>query len=123
MRKRRMLSVWKSSSRSRYDSLLFHPPVHGNSLVTGQRHKLGTNLTPVTPETFAKWKQTRMDKKLAEDEALKKAKDEKHAAGKNSGMSGRDLVRHLFSPSHSVSLLSSFPCLVPPHFRHCASID
>lgn len=57
-----------------------------------QRHKLGTNLTPVTPETFAKWKKTRMDKKQAEDEALKKAKDTQAAAGKNSGMSGRDLV-------------------------------
>ena len=50
-------------------------------------------MTPVTPETFAKWKQTRMDKKLAEEEALKKAKDDRHAAGKSSGMSGRDLVR------------------------------
>lgn len=58
-----------------------------------KRHKLGSNLTPVTPESFAKWKRTRMDKKLAEEEALKKAKDEKHAAGKSSGMSGRDLVR------------------------------
>ena len=34
-----------------------------------------------------------MDKKLAEEEARKKAKDERHAAGKSSGMSGRDLVR------------------------------
>nr|VWP01284.1 Lon protease (EC (ATP-dependent protease La) [Ganoderma boninense] len=59
-----------------------------------ERHKLGTNLTPVTPETFAKWKRTRMDKKLAEEEALRKAKDEKHAAGKNSGMSGRDLFTY-----------------------------
>ncbi|KAM5531792.1 hypothetical protein V8D89_014562 [Ganoderma adspersum] len=59
-----------------------------------ERHKLGTNLTPVTPETFAKWKRTRMDKKLAEDEALRKAKDEKHAAGKSSGMSGRDLFTY-----------------------------
>lgn len=57
-----------------------------------QRHKLGTNLTPVTPESFAKWKRTRMDKKLAEEEAIKKAKDTQAAAGKNSGMSGRDLV-------------------------------
>ena len=36
-----------------------------------------------------------MDKKLAEEEALKKAKDDRHAAGKSSGMSGRDLVRSL----------------------------
>ena len=60
--------------------------------IARQRHKLGSNLTPVTPETFAKWKRTRMDKKAAEDEAMKKAKDAQAAAGKNSGMSGRDLV-------------------------------
>ncbi|KAI0683748.1 hypothetical protein BC835DRAFT_1295164 [Cytidiella melzeri] len=59
-----------------------------------ERHKLGPNLTPVTKESFAKWKQTRMDKKTAEEEALKKAKDEKAAAGKNSGMSGRDLFAY-----------------------------
>lgn len=33
-----------------------------------------------------------MDKKLAEEEAVRKAKDTQAAAGKNSGMSGRDLV-------------------------------
>jgi len=33
-------------------------------------------LTPVTTETFAKWKQTRKDKKEAEAEALQKAIDE-----------------------------------------------
>lgn len=58
-----------------------------------QRHKLGSNLTPVTPETFAIWKKTRMDKKEAETDALRKAKETQHAAGKNLGMSGRDLVR------------------------------
>lgn len=36
-----------------------------------------------------------MDKKTAEDEAMKKAKETQAAAGKNSGMSGRDLVRSL----------------------------
>ncbi|KAF8972303.1 hypothetical protein BDZ97DRAFT_1692856 [Flammula alnicola] len=59
-----------------------------------ERHKLGTNLTPVTPETFAVWKKTRMDKKQAEDEALKKAKDLQNNAGKSSGMSGRDLFQY-----------------------------
>jgi hypothetical protein len=34
-----------------------------------------------------------MDKKEAEQEALRKAKDAQHSAGKNTGMSGRDLVR------------------------------
>ena len=40
-------------------------------LLNAQRHNLGKNLTPVTPETFAKWKQTRQDKKVAEEETLK----------------------------------------------------
>ncbi|KAI0733534.1 hypothetical protein C8Q72DRAFT_772363 [Fomitopsis betulina] len=59
-----------------------------------ERHKLGTNLTPVTPETFAKWKRTRMDKKQAEEEAMHRAKETQAAAGKNSGMSGRDLFTY-----------------------------
>ena len=60
-----------------------------------ERHKLGSNLTPVTPETFAIWKKTRMDKKQAKQEVLKKAKEVQNAAGKNSGMSGRNLVSGL----------------------------
>ena len=36
-----------------------------------ERHKLTGVLTPVTPETFAKWKQERLDKKAAEEEARK----------------------------------------------------
>ncbi|KAF7771648.1 hypothetical protein Agabi119p4_5959 [Agaricus bisporus var. burnettii] len=59
-----------------------------------ERHKLGTNLTPVTPESFAVWKKTRMDKKEAEQEALRKAKDLHSSAGKSSGMSGRDLFQY-----------------------------
>lgn len=34
-----------------------------------ERHKLTGTLTPVTPESFAKWKSERMDKKAAEDQA------------------------------------------------------
>lgn len=34
-----------------------------------ERHKLTGTLTPVTSETFAKWKAERMDKKAAEDQA------------------------------------------------------
>ena len=59
-----------------------------------QRHKLGSNLTPVTRETFAKWKKTRMNKKEAEADVLRKTKDAQAAAGKNSGMSGRDLFQY-----------------------------
>jgi hypothetical protein len=36
-----------------------------------ERHKLTGTLTPVTPESFAKWKKDRLDKKAAEDEARK----------------------------------------------------
>ena len=36
-----------------------------------ERHKLTGTLTPVTPETFAKWKKERLDKKAAEEEARK----------------------------------------------------
>ncbi|KAK4190027.1 hypothetical protein QBC35DRAFT_461579 [Podospora australis] len=39
-----------------------------------ERHKLSGTLTPVTPESFAKWKKERLDKKAAE-EALRKAKE------------------------------------------------
>lgn len=34
-----------------------------------ERHKLTGQLTPVTPESFAKWKAERMDKKAAEAQA------------------------------------------------------
>lgn len=40
-----------------------------------ERHKLTGTLTPVTPETFAAWKKTRLDKKAAEEQ-LKKSKEE-----------------------------------------------
>jgi hypothetical protein len=43
-----------------------------------ERHKLTGTLTPVTPESFAKWKKERLDKKAAEAEAQKM----KEATGK-----------------------------------------
>ena len=43
-----------------------------------ERHKLSGTLTPVTPESFAKWKKERLDKKSAEDQARKA----KEATGK-----------------------------------------
>ena len=36
-----------------------------------ERHKLTGALTPVNPESFAKWKKERLDKKAAEEEAKK----------------------------------------------------
>jgi hypothetical protein len=43
-----------------------------------ERHKLTGTLTPVTPETFAKWKKERLDKRAAEEQAQKA----KEATGK-----------------------------------------
>ncbi len=56
-----------------------------------ERHKLGSNLTPVTAESFAKWKKERMDKKTAEQEMLKKKKEAQAAANKMAGLSGREM--------------------------------
>ncbi|TKY85132.1 hypothetical protein EX895_006212 [Sporisorium graminicola] len=56
-----------------------------------ERHKLGTNLTPVTAETFAAWKKQRMDKKQAENEMLQKKKEAQAAANKMAGLSGREM--------------------------------
>ncbi|KAK1926226.1 hypothetical protein DB88DRAFT_481159 [Papiliotrema laurentii] len=56
-----------------------------------ERHKLKPPLTPVTPETFATWKKNRLEKKQAEAEAVEKAKAVQRAAGKMSGMTGRDM--------------------------------
>ena len=70
----------------------FYSTRRSKNLILFQRHKLGANLTPVTLETFAIWKKTRMDKKEAEADALRKTKEVQHAAGKITGMSGRDLV-------------------------------
>lgn len=66
-----------------------------NSMAQFQKHKLGMNLMPVTPELFTIWKGTYMDKKQ-EVKAMNKAKQQQNAAGKNTGMSGRDLVSHLY---------------------------
>ncbi len=95
-RPRRMLprtrsSRWKTSLRPRSARWspchgVAHPVCH-----TLQRHKLKQPLTPVTPENFAIWKKTRVDKKVAEQEAKEKAKAAQRAAGKISGMSGKDL--------------------------------
>ncbi|ORZ06845.1 hypothetical protein BCR42DRAFT_456185 [Absidia repens] len=56
-----------------------------------ERHKLGSNLTPVTLETFNEWKKSRMVKKDADEAAVRKAKETRWKAGRSQGMSGRDL--------------------------------
>ncbi|KAI5286902.1 hypothetical protein KEM55_000152 [Ascosphaera atra] len=50
-----------------------------------ERHKLTGTLTPVTPETFAKWKKERLGKKAAEDQALQA----KNATGRAMFESGK----------------------------------
>ncbi|MCO5608381.1 hypothetical protein L7F22_062590 [Adiantum nelumboides] len=55
------------------------------------RHQLGSNLTPVTPESFAAWKQRRLDKKAAEEEAMENKKKSQAQANKMMGLSGREL--------------------------------
>ncbi|KAK4047756.1 Translation machinery-associated protein 46 [Microbotryomycetes sp. JL221] len=59
-----------------------------------ERHKLGdsSKLTPVTKESFAEWKKTRMDKKRAAEEAIKQSKSAAAAAGKHAGLSGREML-------------------------------
>ncbi|KAG8906814.1 hypothetical protein FRB99_006081 [Tulasnella sp. 403] len=78
-----------------------------------ERHKLGSNLTAVTPETFAKWKQTRMDKKDAEAQAVQKAKETQQAAGKYTGMSGRDLVRMMLTNVIWGTMWARHPTFLP----------
>lgn len=56
-----------------------------------KRHKLGSNLTPVTLETFTEWKKSRKEKLEAEEELKRSAKEAAFKAGKAQGMSGRDL--------------------------------
>src|SRR6266702_2090757 len=80
--------------RSRGASVCVSHAPYPTTTSCAQRHKLGSNLTPVTRETFAKWKQTRMNKKEAEADAMRKAKDAQASAGKSSGMSGRDLFQY-----------------------------
>ncbi|RHZ57119.1 hypothetical protein Glove_393g10 [Diversispora epigaea] len=56
-----------------------------------ERHKLGTNLTPVTLESFTKWKKNRKAKIEADEELKRASKEAAFKAGKAQGMSGRDL--------------------------------
>lgn len=53
-------------------------PLHTLTLedfLESERHKLSGTLTPVTPESFAKWKKERLDKKAAEEQAKKSKED------------------------------------------------
>lgn len=55
-----------------------------------ERHKLTGTLTPVTPESFAKWKKERLDKKAAEEEARKAREDTGRAMFEKGGWQDSD---------------------------------
>ncbi|WFD30874.1 Translation machinery-associated protein 46 [Malassezia sp. CBS 17886] len=59
--------------------------------IESARHKLGSNLTPVTPESFATWRKERLDKKLAEDELHRQKKATQAHANRMAGLSGREM--------------------------------
>lgn len=61
----------RAAERAAADSA---PTLTLEDFLESERHKLTGTLTPVTPESFAKWKKNRMDKKAAEEAAIK-AKD------------------------------------------------
>ncbi|CAO3622531.1 unnamed protein product [Cunninghamella blakesleeana] len=67
-----------------------------------ERHNLGSNLTPVTLESFNEWKKTRTAKKDADEAAVRKAKETRMKAGRSQGMSGRDLFD--FNPSMAADM-------------------
>ncbi|KAI8319095.1 hypothetical protein GQ54DRAFT_251570, partial [Martensiomyces pterosporus] len=61
-----------------------------------ERHKLGDNLTPVTLDSFKKWKEERNARKEAEELKARQAKEKAFKAGKSVNMSGRDFFE--FNP-------------------------
>ena len=62
------------------------------------------------PEMFMQWKQTKMNKKPVEDEAIIEAKEVAHAAGRNTGRSGQDdLVRLAFPTPPKSNSYTFFP--------------
>ncbi|KAI9591971.1 hypothetical protein BDF19DRAFT_453209 [Syncephalis fuscata] len=56
-----------------------------------ERHKLGSNLTPVTWESFSAWKSSRKELKEAEEKASRQKKEAAFRAGKSLQISGREL--------------------------------
>ncbi|KAJ2491123.1 Translation machinery-associated protein 46 [Coemansia sp. RSA 2050] len=55
-----------------------------------ERHRLGSNQTPVTLESFTKWKTERTLRREADEVKAKAAKEKAFKAGKLGNMSGRD---------------------------------
>ncbi|KAJ2830672.1 Translation machinery-associated protein 46 [Coemansia erecta] len=61
-----------------------------------ERHKLGSNLTPVTLESFTAWKAARIARKDEAEQQSQQAKEKAYKAGKLANMSGRDFFQ--FNP-------------------------
>ncbi|KAJ2550301.1 Translation machinery-associated protein 46 [Coemansia sp. RSA 1933] len=61
-----------------------------------ERHNLGSNLTPVTLESFTTWKKQRLLRKDEEEASARQAKERAFKAGKLAKMSGRDFFE--FNP-------------------------
>ena len=59
-----------------------------------ERHKLGSNLTPITFESFMKWKQTQKERKDKEALELSKKKEADVRAGRAGLVTGRDLFTY-----------------------------
>ena len=57
----------------------------------GERHKITGTKTPVTLESFTKWKSERTAKQAALEAEDTKAKEARRAAGKLTGLSGREV--------------------------------
>lgn len=79
------------SQKKELDALAKKSEISIEEFLEAERHKLGTQLTPVTAESFAQWKKDRVDKKAAEEEVDRKKKEAQAAANKANGLSGREM--------------------------------
>ena len=62
--------------------------------VSGQRFKLGSNLTPLTEETFKKWKEKRRLEQDEKDKAEASKRAKLLQQGKTNDATGRELFGH-----------------------------
>ena len=83
--------IWTSTVMVCREALEKASEISLEEFLESARHKLGPNLTPVTPESFAKWKKERQDKRVAEEEAQRQKKATQAQANKLAGLSGREM--------------------------------
>jgi len=79
------------SERKEMEALEKASEISIEEFLESARHKLGPNLTPVTPESFAQWKAQRQEKKDAEEQAQRLKKQAQAQANKLMGLSGREM--------------------------------